>query len=75
MNQNVVENYIVQMGISAAEALALGLKSLSGLARGIAAMCLIRIGEDSIPYLRREAIKDNNSSWIYNYLIQEIECK
>ncbi|MBE7706562.1 MAG: hypothetical protein E7Z91_04900 [Cyanobacteria bacterium SIG30] len=73
--KNEVENSIVEMGASIVEALVLCLKNLTGLARGIAAMSLIRIGQDAIAPLRHEAMRNKDFAWVADYLISEIECK
>ena len=74
-SKNEIENSIVEMGSSIVEALVMSLRSLRGLARGIAAMSLIRIGEDSIAPLRHEAMRNEEFSWVADYLISEIECR
>lgn len=73
--KNDVENAIVEMGASIVDALVLSLKTLKGLARGICAMSLIRIGEDAIPCLKGEAMRNKDFAWVADYLISEIECR
>lgn len=74
-SKNEIENMIVNMGSNVVDELVCELKNLKGIARSIAAMSLIRIGDDSISALKKEAMKDNDFVWIANYLISEIECR
>ncbi len=73
--KNDIENAIVEMGASIVDALVISLKNLKGLARGIAAMSIIRIGKDAIPSLRHEAMRNKEFAWVADYLISEIECR
>ncbi len=75
MTKNAIENDVVRFGSEAAHFLVNKLRTARGTQRGVAAMSLIRIGEDSIKPLREEAIKDKSFQWIANYLIREITCK
>ncbi len=72
--KNEIENNIVSMGEKIVERLVETLRTAKGIARGVVAMSLIRIGEASIAPLRREAMRNPSFGWIANYLINEIEC-
>ena len=48
------------------------IKTLKGLQRGIVAMSLIRIGEDSKEALKELAMENNEYQWIADYLLSEI---
>ncbi len=72
MTKNAIENDVVRFGSEAADFLVNKIGTAKGAQRGVAAMSLIRIGEDSIEPLRQEAVKDKDFQWIANYLIREI---
>ncbi len=72
MTKNAIENDVVRFGSEAADFLVNKIRTAKGAQRGVAAMSLIRIGEDSIEPLRQEAVKDKDFQWIANYLIREI---
>lgn len=72
MTKNAIENDVVKFGSSAADFLVNKVKTARGAQRGVAAMSLIRIGEDSIKPLKDAAMKDMNFQWVANYLIREI---
>jgi hypothetical protein len=71
-NKNELENKIVSMGSSAVPVLVEQLQCSKGLKRGVVAMSLIRIGEDSISLLKEAASKNQDFTWVANYLIHEI---
>lgn len=71
-NKNELENQIVSMGSSAVPVLVEQLQCSKGLKRGVVAMSLIRIGEDSISMLKEAADKNKDFTWVANYLIHEI---
>ena len=71
-NKNQLENEIVSMGSSAVPVLVEKLQTSKGLVRGVVAMSLIRIGEDSISMLKEAADKNKDFTWVANYLIHEI---
>lgn len=71
-NKNQLENEIVSMGSSAVPVLVEKLQTSKGLVRGVVAMSLIRIGEDSISVLKEAADKNKDFTWVANYLIHEI---
>lgn len=72
-NKNQLENEIVSMGSSAVPVLVEKLQTSKGLVRGVVAMSLIRIGEDSVSLLKEAANKNHDFSWVADYLINEIE--
>ena len=71
-NKNELENQIVSMGSSAVPVLVEQLQISKGLKRGVVAMSLIRIGEDSVSFLKDAANKNKDFTWVANYLINEI---
>ena len=71
-NKNELENQIVSMGSSAVPVLVEQLQISKGLKRGVVAMSLIRIGEDSVNCLKEAANKNKDFTWVANYLINEI---
>ncbi len=71
--KNVIENEIVSFGENAIDFLVNKLTASKGQQRGVAAMSLIRIGENSIPSLRELAQNNKNFNWVANYIIKEIE--
>ena len=72
-NKNQLENEIVNMGSSAVPVLVEKLQTSKGLGRGVVAMSLIRIGEDSVSLLKEAANKNHDFTWVADYLINEIE--
>ena len=72
MTKNAIENDVVRFGCDATRFLVNKIRTARGAQRGVAAMSLIRIGEDSIKPLKDVAIKDMSFQWIANYLIREI---
>ena len=70
--KNDVENSIVAMGDKVVNILVEKIKTLKGLQRGIVAMSLIRIGEDSKEALKELAMENNEYQWIADYLLSEI---
>lgn len=72
-NKNQLENEIVNMGSSAVPVLVEKLQTSKGLVRGVVAMSLIRIGEDSVSLLKEAANKNQEFTWVADYLINEIE--
>ena len=71
-NKNELENQIVSMGSSVLPVLVEQLQCSKGLKRGVVAMSLIRIGEESISLLKEAANKNKDFTWVANYLIHEI---
>ena len=72
-NKNQLENEIINMGSSAVPVLVEKLQTSKGLVRGVVAMSLIRIGEDSVSLLKEAANKNHDFTWVADYLINEIE--
>lgn len=72
-NKNQLENEIVSLGSSAVPVLIEKLQTSKGLVRGVVAMSLIRIGEDSVSLLKEAANKNQEFIWVADYLINEIE--
>lgn len=72
-NKNQLENEIVSLGSSAVPVLIEKLQTSKGLVRGVVAMSLIRIGEDSVSLLKEAANKNHDFTWVADYLINEIE--
>lgn len=72
-NKNQLENEIVSLGSSVVPVLIEKLQTSKGLVRGVVAMSLIRIGEDSVSLLKEAANKNQEFTWVADYLINEIE--
>ncbi|RAI15517.1 MAG: hypothetical protein DKM22_02745 [Candidatus Melainabacteria bacterium] len=73
MAKNEIENSIVKFGNKAIPELVDTLQEAHGVKRGVVAMSLIRLGEDSVEYLRKAAAKNHDFEWVAKYLISEIE--
>lgn len=71
--KNDIENKIVQFGAKAVDFLVEKLAELKGMARGVVAMSLIRIGEPAVTPLKIQASESEDFRWIANYLISEIK--
>ncbi len=71
-NKNELENKLVSIGNEAVPVLVEELQSIRGLKRGIIAMTLIRLGQQSVKYLEDAARKNKDFEWIAQYLIREI---
>jgi len=72
MTKNAIENDIVRFGSDAADFLVNKVRTARGAQRGVAAMSLIRIGEDAVEPLKEAAMEDKSFQWVANYLIREI---
>lgn len=70
--KNEIENILVTIGKSAVGELVDQLQIVRGIKRGVVAMTLIRIGDDSIEYLKRAAQNNKEFEWVAKYLIAEI---
>ena len=57
-DKNEIENMLVGIGTPAVPELVEQLQVVRGLKRGVVAMTLIRIGDSSIDYLKKAAIKN-----------------
>ena len=73
--KNEIENNLVKLGKTAVGELVEQLQIVRGTKRGVVAMTLIRIGDDSIEYLQRAARINKEFEWVAKYLIAEINCK
>ena len=73
--KNEIENMLVNIGKSAVPELIDQLQIVRGVKRGVVAMTLIRIGEDSVEPLRRAASANKDFAWVAKYLITEINCE
>ena len=73
--KNEIENSLVNLGKTAVSELVEQLQIVQGIKRGVVAMTLIRIGDDSIEYLQRAAKTNKEFEWVAKYLIAEIGCK
>lgn len=70
--KNEIENQLVNIGKTAVPELVSQLQIVQGVKRGVVAMTLIRIGDDSIEYLKKAAIDNKEFEWVARYLITEI---
>lgn len=73
--KNEIENRLVSIGKTAVPELVDQLQIVQGVKRGVVAMTLIRIGDDSIEYLKRAAKTNKEFEWVARYLITEINGK
>lgn len=71
--KNEIENNLVKLGKTAVSELVEQLQIVRGVKRGVVAMTLIRIGDDSIEYLQRAARINKEFEWVAKYLISEIK--
>jgi len=70
--KNEIENQLVNIGKTAVPELVDQLQIVQGVKRGIVAMTLIRIGDDSVECLRKAAKINKDFEWVAKYLITEI---
>lgn len=73
MAKNEIENMLVNIGKSALPELVDQLQVVQGVKRGVVAMTLIRIGDDSVEYLKKAAQNNKDFEWVAKYLITEIK--
>lgn len=73
--KNEIENRLVSIGKTAVPELVDQLQIVQGVKRGVVAMTLIRIGDDSIEYLKKAAKTNKEFEWVARYLITEINGK
>ncbi len=73
--KNKIENDMVSIGKTAVPELVDQLQIVQGVKRGVVAMTLIRIGEDSVEYLQQAAKINKDFEWVAKYLITEINGK
>lgn len=71
--KNEIENKLVSIGKTAVPELVDQLQIVQGVKRGVVAMTLIRIGDDSVEYLKKAAINNKDFEWVARYLITEIK--
>lgn len=75
ISKNEIENSLVNIGKKAVPELVDQLQIVQGTKRGVVAMTLIRIGDDSVEYLRQAARNNKDFEWVAKYLITEIKGK
>jgi len=68
-----IENKLVDIGKTAVSELVDQLQIVHGVKRGVVAMTLIRIGDDSVKYLKEAAKNNKEFEWVARYLITEIK--
>ena len=73
MTKNSLENMLVAQGRAVVPDLVNKLQVVKGTKRGVVAMSLIRIGEDSIDCLKKAASDNKDFEWVAKYLISEIQ--
>lgn len=73
--KNEIENILVNIGKNAVPELVDQLQVVQGVKRGVVAMTLIRIGNDSVEYLKKAAQNNKDFEWVARYLITEINGK
>lgn len=71
--KNEIENMLVNIGKRAVPELVDQLQVIQGVKRGVVAMTLIRIGDDSVEYLKKAAQDNKDFEWVAKYLITEIK--
>lgn len=71
--KNEIENKLVDIGKTAVPELVDQLQMVQGVKRGVVAMTLIRIGDDSVEYLKKAAQNNKDFEWVAKYLIAEIK--
>ncbi len=72
--KNSIENVLVDIGKNAVPELVHQLQVVRGSIRGVVAMTLIRIGDDSVDCLKKAALENKDFEWVASYLINEIKC-
>ena len=70
--KNEIENSLVNLGKTAVGELVEQLQIVQGVKRGVVAMTLIRLGDDSVEYLKNAAKINKDFEWVAKYLIAEI---
>jgi len=70
--KNEIENQLVNFGKNGVAELVDQLQIVQGVKRGVVAMTLIRIGDDSIECLKKAAMDNKEFEWVARYLITEI---
>ena len=72
LTKSRIENEIVASGTRFIPELINYIQSAKGVARGVCAMCLIRIGEASVSMLKEAARTNREFAWAANYIVREI---
>lgn len=70
--KNEIENMLVNIGKNALPELVDQLQIVQGVKRGVVAMTIIRLGDDSVEYLKKAAKNNKDFEWVAKYLISEI---
>lgn len=73
VTKNKLENQLVSIGSSVLPQLVNELQVVRGIKRGVVAMTLIRIGNESVKYLQQAAENNKDFEWVAQYLIREIK--
>ena len=73
ITKNQLENKLVAQGSAVIPELVTKLQCVRGVKRGVVAMTLIWIGEESVEYLRKAASDNKDFEWVAKYLISEIQ--
>lgn len=68
-----IENDIVARGAHFVPELVNYIQNAKGVTRGICAMCLIRIGEVAIGFLKEAARTNREFAWAADYIVREIK--
>lgn len=71
--KNEIENKLVNIGKTAVPELVDQLQVVQGVKRGVVAMTLIRIGDESVEHLKKAAQRNKDFEWVAKYLIAEIK--
>lgn len=75
ISKNEIENMLVNIGKNAVPELVDQLQIVQGIKRGVVAMTLIRLGNDSVECLKEAAKANKDFEWVARYLITEINGK
>ena len=67
-----IENDIVAKGTKFIPELINHIQNAKGVTRGICAMCLIRIGEACVAFLKEAARTNREFAWAADYIVREI---
>ena len=73
VTKNKIENQLVSIGTSVVPELVDELPVVSGIKRGVVAMTLNRLGDDSVQYLKKADHENKDFEWVDEYLIREIK--
>jgi len=67
-----IENNIVNLGVKTVPYLITSLMTVKGVARGLAAMAIIRMGVSTVEILKNTASKTPDFAWMADYIVNEI---